>query len=770
MSSRTRFGKWAVLACMGAVAACTGQDDGGTVAGDELNIIFPNGTMGPFEAGRVTVLAACDGSTANTYFGETPSAQTVFETDLELVNDSPTTGMVWHTFFDLLGNCQFDVSVFEPDGELFCAATGFALGLQPGDTEQLNMVVNCDISQNIETATLDFHIDEFIIAVGNFCPFLHSMETIPEFIPIEVSPIQIPNPAFDGSWSCGGNDQCVTTCGLSGEPFCDPVFTATEFQVCALDAADVNPAAGVISSCGNRCDTADGSDPGNLSYQCTATLPDGTPSLGVFSDPANGGLGQDLDSDPTTYNGWCSNAAIPPDFGITLPVSVGYFVCSDSEPGVTVTLTCCGGDGDEDCDKCITSEVTCAGVDQCEATGETCDDGNPCTANNCDPVDASCTNPADPAANGTTCTTNPGNATLGDGVCDASAPASDGYCRDVNRCDTVDCSDGNDCTDDVCDLADGSCSNPDFVAGTQCDGGAGTGSGVCDGAGACVPNCAPDACNDGNQCTDDLCDPFSGTCTNPDSAAGSTCSEAPCNIATCECNGVGMCINAPPAPPTYDLSLSVFKPYNSLLPDDTGTGDPYTDCAVPDLSGNLGANLTGITGKCIIITPPDIQGFMQLQETSPGNFDVTIQQDLVFTIDVTIAAVAAQVVIVTNSSTALTGTGTGASPGTVTLDPLTAPFNMNAAATGITNCTATNLATGDDVSDAICPLAGLTGGDNPLPFPGDPGARTMPPINTTATSFQMGGGPADATGWYLSNPANLAGNGTQWLAYAGNLQ
>jgi hypothetical protein len=163
-------------------------------------------------------------------------------------------------------------------------------------------------------------------------------------------------------------------------------------------------------------------------------------------------------------------------------------------------------------------------------------------------------------------------------------------------------------------------------------------------------------------------------------------------------------------------------------------------------------------------------GTMWRDETSPCNFDVTVTQNLSFTIDVTIAAVAAQVVIVTNSSTVLTGTGTGSAPGTITLDPLTAPFNINAAATGITNCTATNLATGVDVSDAICPLAGLMGGDNPLPFAGDPFMRTFPPIAVGASTFALGAGPADPTGWYLSNPPALAGNGTQWVGLSGVLQ
>jgi len=219
--------------------------------------------------------------------------------------------------------------------------------------------------------------------------------------------------------------------------------------------------------------------------------------------------------------------------------------------------------------------------------------------------------------------------------------------------------------------------------------------------------------------------------------------------------------------PLYDLSGGVFKVYNSLLDVDTGSGEYATDCAVPDLSGNLGANLTGIADKCLIIAPPDVSGCMQFEETSPGNFDVTGTQNLKFVIDVTIDAVAAQVVITTDSVTTFSGTGTGALPGTITMDALTAPFNVNAVASGTTNCAATNTATMADVSDAVCPLAGLMGGDNALPFPGDPGQRTFPPLAVTADTFEMGDGPTDATGYYLANPAPISGNGTQWPALLG---
>jgi len=53
---------------------------------------------------------------------------------------------------------------------------------------------------------------------------------------------------------------------------------------------------------------------------------------------------------------------------------------------------------------------------------------------------------------------------------------------------------------------------------------------------------------------------------------------------------------------------------------------------------------------------------MEFDETSPGNCFVTGEQTLSFVIDVTVAAVGAQVIINTNSVTAFSGTGTGGQP------------------------------------------------------------------------------------------------------------
>jgi hypothetical protein len=89
-------------------------------------------------------------------------------------------------------------------------------------------------------------------------------------------------------------------------------------------------------------------------------------------------------------------------------------------------------------------------------------------------------------------------------------------------CVGVDCSDGNDCTQDVCDSADGTCSNPDEADQTACD--FVGGPGIC-ASGTCVDGtlCNNMDCSDGNQCTQDVCDPVDGSCSNPAEANGTAC-------------------------------------------------------------------------------------------------------------------------------------------------------------------------------------------------------------------------------------------------------
>ena len=157
----------------------------------------------------------------------------------------------------------------------------------------------------------------------------------------------------------------------------------------------------------------------------------------------------------------------------------------------------------------------------CETDAE-CDDGDPCTDNACVP--------------GTGCVKTNNSASCSDGSA----------CTDGDVCETgacvpgplLDCSDGNLCTNDVCDPI-GGCSNPDNS--DPCDDGSVCSVGDFCGAGSCVPG-PPLDCSDGNICTDDLCDAIGG-CSNPDNSNlcedGSACTEGDV------CSG-GSCLSGPP--------------------------------------------------------------------------------------------------------------------------------------------------------------------------------------------------------------------------------
>jgi hypothetical protein len=89
-------------------------------------------------------------------------------------------------------------------------------------------------------------------------------------------------------------------------------------------------------------------------------------------------------------------------------------------------------------------------------------------------------------------------------------------------CSTGGCNDGNPCTEDVCDLETTTCSFVPLAAGAACsDGDACSGEELCDAAGRCQLG-EPVEVDDQDPCTEDVCDPESGEVSHtPIAACGS---------------------------------------------------------------------------------------------------------------------------------------------------------------------------------------------------------------------------------------------------------
>jgi len=236
------------------------------------------------------------------------------------------------------------------------------------------------------------------------------------------------------------------------------------------------------------------------------------------------------------------------------------------------------GDG---CDSNCTVSACGNGI---SAGGETCDDGNTTNGDGCS---SSCQVEPCWSCNGepSSCSLSPSGSSCEDGVfCNGTDTCAMGICQHTgdpcvggpecnNVCDethatcnlpfgTSCTTDGDICTDDVCD--NGSCTHPNNTAPCD-DGNACTVGDVCSGD-VCVPGGSALNCDDSDPCTDDSCNPATGcaytfntapcddglfctvndTCSN-DICTGTArdCSDADsCTTDTCD-EGAGTCDHGP---------------------------------------------------------------------------------------------------------------------------------------------------------------------------------------------------------------------------------
>jgi hypothetical protein len=204
--------------------------------------------------------------------------------------------------------------------------------------------------------------------------------------------------------------------------------------------------------------------------------------------------------------------------------------CNDNNPCTTdcnpatgcIQVNVSDGTPCDDGDECTKSDVCMSGV--CEAGGpRTCNDGNDCTTDSCDPTKG-CLH--EPIATGLPCSD--GNAcTQADacirGNCIAGSPVS---CDDLNPCTVDSCSPLIGCQH--LPITDGvSCSGPSPCSSLDtCQ------AGVCVGRGGQL-------CSDGNECTSDACAPV-----GPIGAQTIQCSHtSAANFTPCGPGGTKSCFN-----------------------------------------------------------------------------------------------------------------------------------------------------------------------------------------------------------------------------------
>ena len=224
---------------------------------------------------------------------------------------------------------------------------------------------------------------------------------------------------------------------------------------------------------------------------------------------------------------------------------VGGIVCDDGDPCThNDCIVSVGGgvsfcsyprkDNGEPCDGGVCFYGYCMRPLFCErgdadenGSDDDCEDGSPCTQNTCDPFGGICNTLI--FDDGTPCVEGQG------GLCRR------GVCL-PDLCIDRDCDDGNSCTgdpdtgEDICISPYGICSSPALPDGTPCEN-----NGECGFGGICIPGieCVRDIdCNDNRSCTADTCD--NGACNFTNLPNGTPCeNNGQCLLGSC-IGGIGL--------------------------------------------------------------------------------------------------------------------------------------------------------------------------------------------------------------------------------------
>ncbi|MBM4356064.1 MAG: hypothetical protein FJ109_20120, partial [Deltaproteobacteria bacterium] len=295
------------------------------------------------------------------------------------------------------------------------------------------------------------------------------------------------------AWSCsGGNGQTLDTASDQAELSHDALHDAADD---AADGASSTEVEAIADSAtpplpGAPCDDqddctfgetiqGDGACGGGLAYTCD----DGRPCTVDSCD----GKGKNVFAlvEACLVDGVCAFHGEPAP-------GLQCAVCDVAESGTAWTYA---GDGAACDDSNACTEGDACSTDGCGGSAVDCDDQNPCTIDSCLP-DSGCQHDS---------------AALEEHPCTLVDPCvAWAWCigAECSAGDALDCDDDNPCTADTCDGA-GGCQH-DALDGLDCsDGDVCTIGDVC-AADSCQPGPQSEDCNDGNECTNDLCHPVSG--------------------------------------------------------------------------------------------------------------------------------------------------------------------------------------------------------------------------------------------------------------------
>ncbi len=421
---------------------------------------------------------------------------------------------------------------------------------------------------------------------------------------------------------CKAGFKCTQTTSSTGDvaSLCTPIFG----RLCEPCQADADCTSG-LGGQDNRCVPYQAGSGSLIGHFCAAPCDNGDICPSGYACQDTKSVGGDQSKQCVKQDLLCDCD----DRAKKLGLSTG---CSNSNGAGTCTgARNCNSQGLSACDAPAAQVETCNTLDDnCngqtdEGGGGLCDDAAPCTYDNC--ISGECQHPAKTGAcdDASACTDGD---LCSDGLCkgtalncDDSNPctadscnpkagcvnlASAGTCSDGDACTTADacklgvctggpalvCDDGNPCTSDSCDSAQGCVATPTTA---NCDdGNACTSKDTCS-AGTCA-GIATILCDDGKLCTTDSCDTKGGcvatpnavpcddgdACTGGDACQASSCSSGPklvCNdnnaCTTDSCNPASGCLYVPAAGGCDDGSACT---QGDTCKDGACSGNTVIDC------------------------------------------------------------------------------------------------------------------------------------------------------------------------------------------------